>query len=178
MDTPLMADGLCIRPFGAEDAPAFVTAIHESLGTVGAWLPWCRDTYCAADAQSWFDQCAANLSAALAYDVGIFSENGDEFFGGISINQLNRMHNFGNIGYWVRQSCQRKGIATRAVRLMAAHGFNQLGLTRLEIVAAVDNSASRGVAEKAGAVFECVARNRLVLNGSPIAAAVYSLVPG
>ncbi|TAN54527.1 MAG: N-acetyltransferase, partial [Betaproteobacteria bacterium] len=50
--------------------------------------------------------------------------------------------------------------------------------TRLEIVAPVDNQPSRGVAEKAGAVFECIARNRVVLHGRPLAAAVYSLIPG
>jgi RimJ/RimL family protein N-acetyltransferase len=91
---------------------------------------------------------------------------------------LRWQHNFGNIGYWVRQSRQQQGVATRAVRTIAAYGFSCLELTRLEIVAAVDNGPSRAVAEKVGAVFECVARNRLIVNGHPVAAAVYSLTPG
>ena len=95
----------------------------------------------------------------------------------MSINQINQQHNFGNIGYWVRESCQRRGIATRAVRAIADYGFNKLKLTRLEIVAAVDNRASRDVAERAGAIFECIARNRLLVGGRPTAAAVYSMVP-
>lgn len=68
-------------------------------------------------------------------------------------------------------------IAIRAVRAMAACGFGTLKFTRLEIVAAVDYRPSRGVAEKAGAVFECVACNRIVFHDLPLAAAVYSLVP-
>ena len=72
--------------------------------------------------------------------------------------RINQQHNFGNIGYWVRESCQRRGIATRAVRAIADYGFNKLKLTRLEIVAAVDSRASRDVAERAGAIFECIAR--------------------
>ena len=48
---------------------------------------------------------------------------------------------------------------------------------RLGIVAAVDNAPSRGVDLKAGGVFECVARNRLVVAGRPVAAAIYSLIP-
>jgi RimJ/RimL family protein N-acetyltransferase len=40
---------------------------------------------------------------------------GRTFYGGIAINQINREHEFGNIGYWVRQSRQRRGIALRAV---------------------------------------------------------------
>ena len=46
-----------------------------------------------------------------------------------------------------------------------------------EIVAAMDNVASRRVAFCTGATLECVARNHLLLHGVPIAAAVHSLVP-
>ena len=41
-----------------------------------------------------------------------------------------------------------------------------------------DNRASCRAAEKAGARFECYARNRLLLHGAWHEAAVYSLVPG
>ncbi len=40
------------------------------------------------------------------------------------------------------------------------------------------NSASRRVAEKAGAVFEGVQRNRLLVAGRPRDACMYSLIPG
>ena len=39
------------------------------------------------------------------------------------------------------------------------------------------NTASAGVAEKAGAQFEGIARNRLTLQGRPVPARVYSLIP-
>ena len=45
-----------------------------------------------------------------------------------------------------------------------------------EIVAAVDDVASGRVAERAGATLVCAARNRQLLHGVPIAAAVHSLV--
>jgi ribosomal-protein-serine acetyltransferase len=88
------------------------------------------------------------------------------------------MHNTGNVGYWVRESVQRQGIATQAARTMARFGFETLHLTRLEIIAAEDNCPSRAVAEKLGATFECIARNRLYVRGEPLDAAVYSLIPG
>ena len=77
----------------------------------------------------------------------------------------------------MRQSQHRKGIALQAVTSITRYGFHELKLTRLEIAVAEENIASRRVAEKAGAVFECIARNRLVIRGKPHAAAVYSLVP-
>ena len=177
MNTPLIASHLCIRPFGDDDVTAFVAAVRESVATVGAWMPWCHASYSETEARAWFEQCLANLRAARAYDVGVFAADGEELLGAVSINQINVQHNFGNVGYWVRQSRQRRGIATRAVRLMGSYGFDRLKLTRLEIVAAVDNLASRGVAEKVGAVYECIARNRLIANGRPVLAAVYSITP-
>ena len=178
MQAPILSDGLCIRPFCDADIEQFVAAARESVETVGAWMPWCVASYARADAKKWFDECAACLSARSAYDMGIFSPDGARLYGGIAINQINWRFNFGNIGYWVRQSCQRQGIALRAVRAIADFGFNYLKLTRLEIVVAAGNTASSRVADKIGATFECIARNRLVLFEAPIDAAVYSLIPG
>jgi ribosomal-protein-serine acetyltransferase len=61
-----------------------------------------------------------------------------------------------NVGYWVRTGHTGQGIATAAVRLVARFGFEDLGLLRLELLIAVDNPASRRVAEKVGATFEGV----------------------
>ena len=65
--------------------------------------------------------------------MGIFSPDGATLLGGIGVNQISWRWNIGNIGYWVRQSCQRTGIAPRAVRAAAQFGFGYLKLTRLEI---------------------------------------------
>jgi RimJ/RimL family protein N-acetyltransferase len=64
------------------------------------------------------------------------------------------------------------------VRALAEHAFTEIQLHRVEIVTAVGNEASARVARKAGARFECIARNKLYLHGSPVAANVFSLVPG
>ena len=175
---PILAHGLCIRPFRIADAEAFAAAVRESVESVGAWLPWCRADYGAKEARAWISQCAVRLNMGVSYDVGVFSEDCSILYGGVAINQIDPLHNSGNIGYWVRESLQRQGIATRAARAMAVFGFETLKLTRLEIVAAENNLASRAVAEKLGATLECVARNRLLVRGVPLAAAVYSLIPG
>ncbi|MGO4331875.1 GNAT family N-acetyltransferase [Cupriavidus sp. 2TAF22] len=173
----LHGQGFQLRPFRYTDVPQFVAAVHESLDTVGKWMPWCHASYSVRDAESWFDMCTEAMGTGEAYDIGVFAPDGRELYGGVSINQINRDYNFGNLGYWIRQSRQRQGLGARAADLMACYGFHRLGLTRLEVVAAENNVLSRAVAEKIGAQFECIARNRLVLHGVPCAAAMYSLVP-
>lgn len=175
---PIIANGLCIRPFRITDTDAFTEAVRESVATVGPWLPWCRADYSTKEARTWIGQCAVRLNMGYSFDVGIFTEDGTTLLGGVAINQVDHLHNTGNLGYWVRESMQHRGIATRAALMMAAYGFDTLKLTRLEILAAEHNQPSRAVAEKLGATFECVARNRLTMHGLPVAAAVYSLIPG
>ncbi|MFS8084914.1 MAG: GNAT family N-acetyltransferase, partial [Acidobacteriota bacterium] len=80
-------------------------------------------------------------------------------------------------GYWVRTSAAGRGIATGAARLMARFSFEQVGLHRVEIVAAVPNIASQRVAEKVGAVREGVLRNRLLIGKESQDAVLFSLIP-
>jgi RimJ/RimL family protein N-acetyltransferase len=69
-----------------------------------------------------------------------------------------------------------RGLATAATRLVAHQGLIELGFQRLEIVMAVDNVASRRVAERAGATFEGTLRARLCLHGQYHHAHMYSIV--
>ena len=139
-------------------------------------MPWCHAGYTEAESIVWIERTQAMWQSGEAYEFAVLdSVNG--YVGGAGINQFNRLHNLANLGYWVRQSRQRVGLATAAVRVLAKFGFETLGLTRIEIVTASENHPSRRVAEKAGAQFECVARNRLFIHGKPLAAAVHSLVP-
>jgi ribosomal-protein-serine acetyltransferase len=175
---PLWDSGIVIRPLAAADAPACFTAVRESLDTVGRWMPWCHPGYTLRDSEAWAAACETQWAEGAAYEFGIFGPDSVEVWGGVGINQINRTYSFGNLGFWVRATRVRQGVAIGAARLAAKFAFRELGLTRVELVMLVDNFASRRVAEKLGATFECVARNRLVHEGVPFAAAVYSLVPG
>jgi ribosomal-protein-serine acetyltransferase len=172
----LSCERVLLRPYRAEDATLVFAAARVSVDTVGRWMPWCHAGYTEAESIAWIEKAQAMWQSAEAYEFGMF-DSANEYIGGAGINQFNRLHNLANLGYWVRQSRQRCGLATAAVQILARFGFETLGLTRIEIVAAIENGPSRRVAEKAGAQFECIARNRLIIAGVPHAAAIHSLVP-
>jgi RimJ/RimL family protein N-acetyltransferase len=67
-------------------------------------------------------------------------------------------------------------VASKASRLGARFGFEELGLHRLEILAAISNVASQRVAEKIGAVREGILRKRLLIRGESHDAVMFSLV--
>jgi RimJ/RimL family protein N-acetyltransferase len=173
----IVSEKLTLKPFEANHIDGFVEAVRESHRTVGLWMPWCREKYSREEAKTWFDRCQLNVSNKSAYDIGVFLTESDLLIGGISINQIDHQNRIGNIGYWVRESQQNQGLVSKAVKLIAEFGWKQLKLVRLELVILEDNAASRRVAEKCGAKFECIAANRLINNGKPMPAAVYSLLP-
>ena len=61
--------------------------------------------------------------------------------------------------------------------LAARYAFEKVGLARVEIVIALANRASIRVAEKAGAHYEGVLRNRMVVGSDVFDAHMYSLIP-
>jgi len=170
-------DTLLLRPWQADDVAPLHAAVRESLDSLGRWFPWAHPAYSMDDTRAWVDFCTAQWAARHEYPFGIFARDSSEVLGGAGINQLSTLHRSGNLGYWVRASRRGQGIAAAAAGLAARFGFETAGLVRLEIVAAVDNIASRRSAERAGARFECIARHRLVIHGVPRDAAVYSLIP-
>ncbi|MGL4997168.1 MAG: GNAT family N-acetyltransferase [Deefgea sp.] len=178
MSIPLQTANLTIRPFVASDAANFVAAARESMSTVGRWLPWCHEQFSEEDALGWFAHCEQARATGSAYSFGIFSTENLELIGGIGLNEIIRYNrSSANLGYWIRESRQRQGISTQAIQMISQFGFQELGLLRIEIVVIDHNLASNAAAKKAGAQFECWARNRLTLNNVAHTAAVYSLIP-
>jgi len=169
--------GLVFRPFSDSDADEFTSAILESVESVGNWMPWCSSDYTVENALAWFAACRTQRDKGTAFEFGIFCQSSGEFLGGAGLNEIRQQHRLCNLGYWVRQSRQRQGIAPRCVQVLSAYAFQELGLQRVEIVVAVGNIASESVAVKSGALRESIARNRLYLRGKPLVAHIFSLIP-
>ena len=200
----LHAGAYVLRPLVPADAPAMAAAVRESMASLGPWMPWAHAGYDEAEALDWIAGCDAARADGSAYEFGIFRRRGAggdaaghsadgsadaasgntivgadglDYVGNAGLNQFNRAHNFCNLGYWVRAPAQRQGAGRAAIQVLTRFAFDQLGLARLEIVVADGNLPSLALARRAGAVHECLARNRLALHGRPVAAHVLSLVP-
>ena len=177
MTAPLAQGEVLIRPLTANDALPLYRAVRASIDSLSYWLPWCHAGYSEAEAADWISYCQQAWEARREFPFGIFDRSG-ELLGGVGLSHVDRANNSANLGYWVAAAHRGKGVASSAARLAARMGFEQLGFTRIEIVVFVDNIASHQVAEKLGSTREAEARNRLVFQGRPANAVVYSLVPG
>ena len=176
MEVELIEGPILIRTLREEDVSALFEAARESIAEVSPWLPWCHENYSIEETREFIASRELASEGGEWYSFGIFEKDGGRFLGGVGINFINRVHQMANLGYWVRTSAAGRGVATSATRAVARFGFEQLGLQRIEIVAAVDNIPSQRVAEKAGAVREGVLRKRLLIRGESHDAVLFSLV--
>jgi [ribosomal protein S5]-alanine N-acetyltransferase len=69
------------------------------------------------------------------------------------------------IGYFVAEPFWGKGVATRAVKLITAFGFEQLDIVRIYTGVFSYNKASQRVLEKCGFTREAVFKNAICKNG-------------
>jgi len=168
---------LALRRYRPEFIPLLFEAACESKGgEFTRWMPWCHESYSISDSEEFVKSMQSSWENGTDFGFAIFESDAVNIVGGVGLNQFNTMHNFANLGYWVKPSKQGHGIASTAVRMLAAAAFEALTTNRIEILAAIENAASRRAAEKAGANFEGVSRNRLLIGGRVHDAALFSLV--
>ena len=173
-----LTDGsLVARTYRDEDAPLLFEAVSESIAEVSPWLPWCHEDYSIEESRQFVRSRNSAAQGDEHYSFAVFQrDNPRRLLGGVGLNFINRVHQVANLGYWVRTSAAGRGLTSRAARLVAQFGFEQLGLQRIEILTVVPNIASQRVAEKLGAVREGVLRKRLLIRGEPQDAIMFSLV--
>jgi RimJ/RimL family protein N-acetyltransferase/nitrite reductase/ring-hydroxylating ferredoxin subunit len=154
---PWLSDGVvALRAFRADDAAAITAACQDR--EIQRWVPLLPIPYTEADArgfilmslQAWHDGTGCEFAIVDALD--------GRFLGaaGLHLGANARRH---AIGYWVAPEARRRGIATRAVRLLSRWAFERLGTQRLGLWALPGNVASQAVAEKTGFRFEGMVRN-------------------
>lgn len=81
------------------------------------------------------------------------------------------------VGYWVKADARGRGVATRALGLIARFAFDELAAARVQLTTEPGNLGSQRVAEKAGFVREGTLRSRLLVKGRRRDAVMFSLLP-
>jgi RimJ/RimL family protein N-acetyltransferase len=129
-------------------------------------------------AEAWiatYVQCWQDGSRA---GFAILDEADDAFLGMVALVQLDLEAAEGELGYIVAPEARGRGVAGRAIRLIADWAFSDVGLARLEACVDVSNEPSKRVAERAGFTFEGVRRSVHFKQGERADMAIYSLLPG
>lgn len=167
---------LTLRPYHIADIEPCFNAIRESINELLPWMWWCHSTYSMKDTQVWIESRPDACQNATECSFAIIDSKDGSFLGGCGLSNINRTDKCANLGYWVRTSRSRQGVAPVAASGVARFGFKELELNRVEIVIATENKASIRVAEKIGALCEGILRKRIVVRDTVYDAFLFSLL--
>lgn len=170
-----MSFPITIRPYRLQDIPALYTAVVASRDELSRWLPWCHPDYSMEDTTGWVREQLEAFPAGREYAFAVFDSAGS-LVGGCGLNRVMPHDGVANLGYWVHSAYRRRGIAVQATRMLVDWAFAHTELVRLEVVVSVHNIASQRTATKAGAVREGLLRSRIMLEGTPHDAVIYSFI--
>ena len=167
-ETELPGEHVVLRALHEPDAAALYRLIDSSREHLGRFLPWPPDCRSEEDVVSRLETWEMQAQMGNGACWGIFegTSGGFELAGCIFIGWVHQEHRSATVSYWLGQPFTGRGLATESLGILSRFCFETLGLNRLEITAAVQNSASIGVARRCGFQEEGVCREFEYLNGS------------
>ncbi len=169
-----LSDGkIRLRRPDEEDAEAIARAVRSSLEELSRWMPWAVEGYDTAMALAWIEKKFDPTEEGF-----LILGPDDEIVGTCGLNRFDATNARAQLGYWLRSDRTGSGFATRATRLVARYGIEELGLQRIEIIMSTRNDPSRRVAERVGAKHEGVLRKRIRLPDGQHDGHMYSIVAG
>jgi RimJ/RimL family protein N-acetyltransferase len=142
-----------LRPWRVSDTPRVAEACSDER--TQQWLPQLPSPYTLADAQWYVGSREEGHASGEGISWCVADLVSDECLGALGLLGLTGNLPNREIGYWAHPDARGRGVITEAAQLVVQHALTPvdeggLGLDRLTLRAAVDNTASRAVAERAG----------------------------
>ena len=173
-----LTDGfVLLRPIEEQYLEGYCEAVGESFTEVSQWIGMSSAEPSREAIRKWMISLVDRWEQGATYYFGIFDARDGCYLGNCYLTDVHAPLKRANLGYWVRTSRTKHGVATAAVRLLASFGLEELGLQRIEISMATGNKASQRVAEKSGAKLEGALRNGSVVFDRVYDAFLYSIIP-
>jgi ribosomal-protein-serine acetyltransferase len=166
-------DTLHLRLQQVHDADVQFALIEKNLETLRQWFLFAHDNHTAEKERVYTTQMLQKYAKDEGLMLGIWQD--DTLLGSIGL-YVDVDDNKAALGYWLDSDTHGKGIMTRCVRVLVDDCFTRRKVHRVEIRAAVDNTASRRVAEKLGMQQEAILRHEQLLNGQYVDLVLYGIM--
>jgi RimJ/RimL family protein N-acetyltransferase len=156
-DMPTLATArLILRPFESADGPVVerLAGVREVADTT-LHIP---HPYPPGGGEAWIATHAPAWAAGAGITLAIVSREAPaDLLGSVAL-AVTPEHSRGELGYWVAAHAWGRGLATEAAGAMAAYGFAECGLHRVQARHFMRNPASGRVMQKLGMRLEGVLR--------------------
>lgn len=167
-----LGDGYSLALRTSDSADELLELIQKNLSRLRHWEQW-------ALAEQTIEQLRAHIAerlqlfiAGTSIPCNIYA--GDQLIGNIEL-RINSYNSIAEIGYWIDEDFEGRGVVTRACRALIEHG-TKIGVRRFELYTAAHNERSGAVARRLGFAHEGVLRASTPLGDQRFDSNVYGMV--
>ena len=138
------------------------------------WLPWVENTKSPKDSRDFLKRARQFSFGGQQFHTVIIYKG--EIVGLVGFNAIHKLHKKGEIGYWLSQEMQGKGIVTKAANRLIKYGFKHLEMNRILIRVSTKNIKSKHVAQRLGFTYEGTLREDFFQNNKFLDMEIYGLL--
>lgn len=155
-----------------EDAiPLFELASRNRL-FLEKWLPWLDDMDSLLFIQNFIRASKLKHKNGLEHAFVIFFEK--EMVGRIGLYKIDPFNRIAELGYWISEDFEGKGIMTKSAERLLTFAFSELNVNRVEIRCGEHNLSSQKIPKRLGFVQEGLLREAELIRGKYINHILYS----
>lgn len=145
-----------LRPVADQDAFELFQLVDKSRPYLRAWLPWVDSTRTLEDERSFIRFMQERFERKEGFACTILYQG--HAVGTIDIHNISWLNRGGEIGYWLGEDFQGKGLMTRACGGIIDFAFKTLELNKITIRCATNNMRSCAIPRRLGFTYEGIMR--------------------
>jgi ribosomal-protein-serine acetyltransferase len=132
------------------------TTIQSNREYLARWLPFVNMTKEVSDTEKFLKSIIIQPGEQKDNIYSIYYK--EEFAGLIGFKDTDWINKKTELGYWISEKMQGKGLITLSAKKLIRYAFNKLTLNRVQIKVAVGNSKSAAIPKNLGFTFEGIER--------------------
>ncbi len=151
-----VSDRISLREIEIDDSINIFQTIDSQREYLGRWLPFVEFTKSIDFSRSFIQSILDTPYENREHTFVVLYDGG--FAGVIGFRSTDKSNKKTEIGYWLSESFQHKGIISDSVSALMRFAFDELDMNRIEIRCGVGNTPSRKIPIRLGFHFEGIER--------------------
>ncbi len=148
-------DDIMLKVIGDNEIEPIFSTIDNEREYLGEWLPFIKYTQQESDTEEFIHSTESAELKDLTFAI-YYHKN---FVGIIGLKDPDYDNKKVEIGYWLSEKYQRKGIMTSSAKRLILYAMDELQMNRIQIKAATGNIRSQKIAERLGFTYEGTERD-------------------
>lgn len=140
-----------------KDAQEIFSLVDSCRKHLRKWLPWVDGTITPDDTATFIEFASKQHAKNNGFHYSIRYEK--QIAGIIGYHRIDKINRITELGYWLGEQFQGRGIMTRCCQALTDYAFEELELNRVEIRVAEENIKSCAIPQRLGFTREGILRD-------------------